>query len=87
MSFFPLQLSSQYEHWAEQLQNAEVPRDLKETEVQLRNLGEHINHIQTTTFEVAQRGQDLLQVISPIFFKCLQVITHCTNEILYEHRA
>lgn len=58
----PTQLSSQYELWAEQLQNADIPRDLKDTEAQLRNLGEHINHIQTTTFEVAQRGQDLLQV-------------------------
>ena len=59
---FLFQLSSQYELWAEQLQNADIPRDLKDTEAQLRNLGEHINHIQTTTFEVAQRGQDLLQV-------------------------
>jgi triple functional domain protein len=57
-----LQLSSQYELWAEQLQGAEIPRgDLKETEIQLRNLSEHLNHIQTATFEVAQRGQDLLQ--------------------------
>ena len=57
-----LQLSSQYELWAEQLQGAEIPRgDIKETEVQLRNLSEHLNHIQTATYEVAQRGQDLLQ--------------------------
>ena len=35
-------------------------RDLKETEVQLRNLNEHVSHIQTATFEVTQRGRDLL---------------------------
>jgi hypothetical protein len=58
-----LQLSSQYELWAEQLQNGELPRGkLKDAEVQLRNLSDHVNHIQASTYEVAQRGQDLLQV-------------------------
>ena len=60
---FFLQLSSQYELWAEQLQNGELPRGkLKDAEVQLRNLSDHVNHIQASTYEVAQRGQDLLQV-------------------------
>ena len=48
--------------WEGQLQNGDIPRDLKETETQLRNLNEHITHIQTATFEVTQRGRDLLQV-------------------------
>ena len=61
--FVLAQLSSQYELWAEQLQSGELPQgEIKETEVQLRNLAEHLNHIQTSTYEVAQRGQDLLQV-------------------------
>ena len=34
---------------------------MKEAEVQLRNLSEHIGHIHTATYEVAQRGQELLQ--------------------------
>jgi len=60
---FSQQLSSQYELWAEQLQNGDLSRGkLKDAEVQLRNLGDHINHIQSSTYEVAQRGQDLLQV-------------------------
>ena len=56
-----LELSAQYEMWETQLQNGDIPRDLKETEVQLRNLNEHVSHIQTATYEVAQRGRDLLQ--------------------------
>ena len=74
-----LQLSSQYELWAEQLQNGELPRGkVKDAEVQLRNLSDHVNHIQASTYEVAQRGQDLLQVrhifvgitlnLSPFYF-------------------
>ena len=49
--------------WEGQLQNGDIPRDLKETETQLRNLNEHITHIQTSTYEVTQRGKELLQVI------------------------
>ncbi|XP_040567429.1 triple functional domain protein isoform X3 [Lepeophtheirus salmonis] len=56
-----LELLSQYELWADQLNNGDIPRELKETEIKLRNLTDHVNHIQTATFEVAQRGQDLLQ--------------------------
>ncbi len=60
-----LELSSQYKLWAKQLQGADIPRsgDPREAEAQLRNLGEHVNHIQTATLEVAQRGQELLQVL------------------------
>ncbi|CAB4064111.1 unnamed protein product [Lepeophtheirus salmonis] len=39
----------------------ELLSHLKKTEIKLRNLTDHVNHIQTATFEVAQRGQDLLQ--------------------------
>ena len=49
--------------WEGQLQNGDIPRDLKETETQLRNLNEHITHIQTSTYEVIQRGKELLQVM------------------------
>ncbi|XP_059088154.1 triple functional domain protein-like isoform X1 [Tigriopus californicus] len=58
-----LELSSQYELWGEQLQNGDLPRDIKEAEAQLRNLSEHISHIQSATFEVTQRGQELLQLL------------------------
>ena len=56
-----LELSSQFELWGEQLQHGEVPQAMKETEVQLRNLADHITHIQTATYEVAQRGEELVQ--------------------------
>merc|ERR1712223_970424 len=56
-----LELSSQFELWGEQLQHGEVPQAMKEAEVQLRNLADHISHIQTATYEVAQRGEELVQ--------------------------
>ena len=56
-----LELSSQFELWGEQLQLGEIPRNMKEAEVQLRNLADHISHIQTATYEVAQRGEELTQ--------------------------
>ena len=43
------------------LSSGEVPRKMKEAEVQLRNLADHISHIQTATYEVAQRGEELVQ--------------------------
>ena len=68
-----IKLSAQYEMWEGQLQNGDIPRDLKETETQLRNLNEHITHIQTATFEVTQRGKELLQVCD---FFVVYVMTH-----------
>ncbi len=56
-----LELSSQFEMWSEQLQHGEVPRSMKESEVHLRNLADHISHIQSATYEVAHRGEELVQ--------------------------
>jgi hypothetical protein len=42
---------------------------MKEAEVQLRNLADHISHIQTATYEVAQRGK----------FKLHQIQKSCEN--------
>ena len=56
-----LELSSQFELWGEQLTLGEIPKSMKESEVQLRNLADHITHIQTATYEVAQRGEELVQ--------------------------
>ena len=59
-----LELSSQFEVWGEQLQNErDLPRDqMGEAERAMRMLDEHMNHIQSATYNVVQRGQDLLQV-------------------------
>ena len=60
-----LELSSQFEVWGEQLQSErDLPRDqLGEAERGMRALDELLNHIQSATYNVVQRGQDLLQVI------------------------
>ena len=59
-----LELSSQFEGWGERLQSGrDLPRDqLGEAERAMRMLDEHLNHIQSATYNVVQRGQDLLQV-------------------------
>ena len=56
-----MELSSQFELWGEQLQHGDIPRSMKEAEVQLRNLADHISHIQSATYDVAQRGEELVQ--------------------------
>ena len=43
---------------------------MKEAEVQLRNLADHISHIQTATYEVAQRGKFKLPQIQKPCKKC-----------------
>ena len=72
--------------WEGQLQNGDIPRDLKETETQLRNLNEHITHIQTSTYEVIQRGKELLQVTlrSP-FYKNTIVFLLMTHTMINLH--
>ena len=59
-----LELSSQFEVWGEQLQSErDLPREqLGEAERGMRQLDEHLNHIQSATYNVVQRGQDLLQL-------------------------
>ncbi len=56
-----LELCSQFELWSEQLSNGEISRSLKEAEIKLRNLSDHIGHIQSATYEVAHRGEELVQ--------------------------
>ena len=59
-----LELSSQFEVWGEQLQSdRDLPRDqLGEAERAMRLLDELLSHIQSSTYNVVQRGQDLLQL-------------------------
>ena len=57
-----LELSSQFEVWGEGLQTGELPRELGEAERAMRGVDEQVAHIQSATFNVVQRGQDLLQV-------------------------
>ena len=57
-----LELSSQFEVWGEGLQTGDLPRELGEAERAMRGVDEQVAHIQSATFNVVQRGQDLLQV-------------------------
>ena len=58
-----LELSAQFEIWGEDLQTGPLPRsNLEEAERASRQLDDQISHIQSATYNVVQRGQDLLQL-------------------------
>lgn len=58
-----LEVSSQLEMWAEELQHADhSTRDIQKSEQILRLHNETVNQMQTTTFQMIQQGQDLIQV-------------------------
>ena len=54
-----LQVSSQLELWAEELQHVELSTDLSKAEQYLQLHNDSIMHMQNCVFEVLQRGQDL----------------------------
>ena len=45
----------------------DLPRELSEAERAMRGVDEQVAHIQSATFNVVQRGQDLLQVCFAFF--------------------
>ncbi|KAF4519123.1 hypothetical protein B566_EDAN007396 [Ephemera danica] len=57
------QVSSQLEMWAEELQRGELSRDVQKAEQLLRLHNESVQHMQNTTFQVLQRGQELAQLM------------------------
>ena len=58
-----LQVSSQLEMWAEELQHMDMVNDGSKAEQMLQMHNDSVLHMQNFTFEVLQRGQDLCQVI------------------------
>ena len=62
MSSFLLQVSSQLELWAEELQHMEMVTDGAKAEKLLQMHNDSVLHMQNCTFEVLQRGQELCQV-------------------------
>lgn len=48
----PLQVSSQLEMWAEELQHSELTRDMQQAEQLLRLHNESVTQMQNTTFQV-----------------------------------
>ncbi|KDR16954.1 Triple functional domain protein, partial [Zootermopsis nevadensis] len=56
-----LEVSSQLELWSEELQHTELSRDTQKAEQLLRLHNESVSHMQNTTFQVLQLGQELAQ--------------------------
>lgn len=57
-----LEVSSQLDMWAEELQHIEFSRDYKKTEQFLQLHNESVSQMQTTTYQILQQGQDLMQL-------------------------
>lgn len=55
-------MSSQLEIWSEELQRSELSREIGRAEQLLRLHNESVSHMQNTTFQVLQQGQELAQV-------------------------
>ncbi|XP_042869484.1 kalirin-like isoform X2 [Penaeus japonicus] len=58
-----VELLSQLDMWAEELQNTEFGRDIAEAEQMLALHNDSTSHMQNGTFQVMQSGQDLLQLL------------------------
>ncbi|KAK3082880.1 hypothetical protein FSP39_007833 [Pinctada imbricata] len=57
-----LEVSSQLELWAEELQHQELVSDGSKADQQLQIHNESVLHMQNCTYEVLQRGQELIQI-------------------------
>ncbi|KAG8197116.1 hypothetical protein JTE90_004375 [Oedothorax gibbosus] len=57
-----LEISSQLELWSEELQNADIARDMSEAEHTLHVHNESVSNMQQTALDVIQRGQELYQL-------------------------
>ncbi|GFV45273.1 triple functional domain protein [Trichonephila clavipes] len=55
-------ISSQLELWSEELQNADIARDMSEAEHTLHIHNENVSNMQQTALDVIQRGQELYQL-------------------------
>ncbi|XP_064646133.1 triple functional domain protein-like isoform X3 [Lineus longissimus] len=57
-----LDISSQLELWAEELQHLEISNELQRAEQILHMHNDSVSHMQSTTLDVIQKGQELLQL-------------------------
>ncbi|EDS35252.1 guanine-nucleotide-exchange-factor [Culex quinquefasciatus] len=57
-----LEVCSQLEMWAEELQHTDVSRDFQKTEQVLRLHNESVSQMQTTTYQMINTGQELMQL-------------------------
>ncbi|XP_022244114.1 triple functional domain protein-like isoform X1 [Limulus polyphemus] len=58
-----LEVSSQLELWAEELQHGELSHDMEEAEQLVQIHTESVTHMQQATYEVLHRGQELCQML------------------------
>jgi hypothetical protein len=59
---YVLQISSQLELWSEELQHMEISNELQRAEQILHLHNDSVSHMQSSTLDVIQKGQELLQV-------------------------
>lgn len=71
-----LEVSSQLEMWAEELQHTELSHDYKTAEQFLRLHNESVTQMQNTTYEVLQQGQELVQLFESAGFVAMADGTH-----------
>ena len=71
-----LEVSSQLEMWAEELQHTELSRDYQKAEQFLRLHNESVTQMQNTTYEILQQGQDLVQIFESAGFVAMADATH-----------
>ncbi|XP_055685708.1 kalirin isoform X2 [Lutzomyia longipalpis] len=63
-----LEISSQLEIWAEELQHTELSMDYQKAEQLLRMHNELVNQMQSTVFDILQQGQELFQIFESAGF-------------------
>lgn len=71
-----LEVSSQLEMWAEELQHTELSRDYQKAEQFLRLHNESVTQMQNTTYEVLQQGQELVQIFESAGFVAMADGSH-----------
>ncbi|XP_037034473.1 kalirin isoform X5 [Bradysia coprophila] len=71
-----LEVSSQLEMWAEELQHTEKSRDYQKAEQFLRLHNESVTQMQNTTFEMLQQGQELVRLFETAGFVAMADNTH-----------
>jgi triple functional domain protein len=71
-----LEVSSQLEMWAEELQHIELTRDYQKAEQSLRLHNESVNQMQGTTYHILQQGQEMNSFFENCGFMIMADSTH-----------
>lgn len=74
-----LEVSSQLEMWAEELQHIEVTRNYQIAEQSLRLHNESVNQMQSTVYQIIQQGQELNQLFENCGFIIMADTSHTST--------